>query len=109
MTESKIKRQFIKTYYIKDKNTPDKMDKIFLVYKTETGEKRHIVVETPKLSFYTTKKEFWKGQAVNYISKDKVDAHSCVYKYRYKEILKALDDPKLTYEFRYRRRLPNSY
>lgn len=96
MTENKIKRQFIKTYYIKDKNTPDKMDKIFLVYKTETGEKRHIVVETPKLSFYTTKKEFWKGQAVNYISKDKVDAHSCVYKYRYKEILKALDDPKLT-------------
>ena len=39
MTENKIKRQFIKTYYIKDKNTPDKMDKIFLVYKTETGEK----------------------------------------------------------------------
>ena len=31
MTESKIKRQFIKTYYIKDKNTPDKMDKIFFL------------------------------------------------------------------------------
>ena len=90
------KRQFVKTYYIKDKDSEDKMDKVFIVYKDENGKKNHAVIEKPKLTFYTTKKEYWDGQAVNYISKDKVDKHSCVYKYRYKEILNALNDPSLT-------------
>lgn len=97
MTEAKQKkRQFIKTYHVRPKDTEDKMDKIVLVYKTEDDIKKHITIEQPKLTFYTTKKEYWKGQAVNYIPKEQVDTHTCVYKYRYKEIVKALNDPQLT-------------
>ena len=91
-------KQFIKSYYIKSKATDDGMDKVLLITKDEYENKYLDIIEEPHLQFYVTKPEYWEGQNVNYIEKEKVDRMSCIFKDRYWAIPEMLGDMELTNE-----------
>lgn len=91
-------KQFIKTFYVNSKNTEDGMDKVLIITKDEYENKYLDIIEEPHLQFYVTKPEFWNGQNVNYIEKDKVDKYSCVYKNRFWQIPQCMNDQGLISE-----------
>lgn len=100
-------KQFIKTYYIKSRDTEDRMDKVLIITKDEHQNKYVDIIEEPHLQFFVTKPEYWDGQNVNYIDKDKVERHACVFKNRYWEIPKIIGDYNLETEVQ--RLLSTSY
>ena len=105
-----MKKQFLKTVYIRKNQSRDNFDKIILVSKDEE-KKSWQLIEKPAITYHITKPEEWDGQYVSAITKDRTFPVTAYNKSIIKSIVDNLQDPNLKamYDFASKTRNQDSW